>query len=94
MPDTLHKVAQLGAFNRAAKAVGMSTQDVEDLVTYLAENPDAGDEIQGTGGCRKLRFSIRGNTRGKSGGVRTITLFSGKELPVFLITVCLRRTRK
>ncbi|MBU4530160.1 MAG: type II toxin-antitoxin system RelE/ParE family toxin [Hoeflea sp.] len=87
MPNTLHTVTELGAFNRAAKAAGMSALDVEDLVTYLAENPDAGDEIQGTGGCRKLRFSIRGNTKGKSGGVRTITLFSGPDLPVFLITV-------
>lgn len=85
--DTLHTVAELGTFNRAAKAAGMSAQDIEDLVTYLAENPDAGDEIQGTGGCRKVRFSIRGNNRGKSGGVRTITLFSGRGLPVFLITV-------
>ncbi|MFJ6323320.1 MULTISPECIES: type II toxin-antitoxin system RelE/ParE family toxin [unclassified Rhizobium] len=30
---------------------------------------------------------MRGNNKGKSGGVRTITLFSGEDLPVFLITV-------
>ncbi|EKF44082.1 hypothetical protein NA8A_00030 [Nitratireductor indicus C115] len=65
----------------------MSDEDIQDLIAYLANNPDAGDEIPGTGGCRKVRFRIRGNNKGKSGGVRTITLFSGDDLPVFLLTV-------
>lgn len=65
----------------------MSCEDIEDFVDYIAANPDAGDEIQGTGGCRKVRFAIRGNNKGKSGGVRTITFFSGADLPVFLLTV-------
>lgn len=64
----------------------MSDQDIEDLVNHLSSNPDAGDEMEGTGGCRKLRWAIRGNNKGKSGGVRTITLFTGENLPVFLIT--------
>ena len=38
-----------------------------------------------TGGCRKLRVAGRG--KGKSGGYRTITFFSGEMMPVFLITV-------
>ncbi len=41
--------------------------------------------MQGTGGCRKLRFAKRG--KGKRGGYRTITSYSGNEMPVFLITV-------
>lgn len=65
----------------------MSDEDIDELMDFLASNPDAGDEIQGTGGCRKVRFAIRGNNKGKSGGVRTITLFSGERIPVFLITV-------
>lgn len=65
----------------------MSDEDVAELIDYLAANPDAGDEMEGTGGCRKLRFAIRGNNKGKSGGVRTITLYTGDGLPVFLIAV-------
>jgi hypothetical protein len=65
----------------------MSEDDVVELVDYLARNPDAGEELQGTGGCRKLRFAIRGNNKGKSGGVRVITFFSGAAIPVFLLTV-------
>ena len=63
----------------------MSEDEVADLVNFLAENPTAGDEIPGTGGCRKVRVAGRG--KGKSGGYRTITFFTGDTLPVFLITV-------
>lgn len=40
------------------------------LQTHLAENPKAGDVIQGTGGLRKVRWSTLG--QGKRGGVRVI----------------------
>jgi len=83
----MQTVCELHSFRKAAIASGMSEEDIVDLVNTLSENPNAGDEIQGTGGCRKLRFSIRGNNKGKSGGVRAITFFSGERLPVFLITV-------
>jgi hypothetical protein len=63
----------------------MSEDEIDHLVSYLAENPLAGVEMQGTGGCRKLRVAGRG--KGRSGGYRTITFYSGMEMPVFLITV-------
>ena len=55
------------------------TQDVRELLTdesyaelqeYLTAHPDAGAVIQGTGGLRKIRWSVQG--RGKSGGARVI----------------------
>lgn len=49
----------------------------------MAENPEAGDEIKGTGGCRKIRVAGRG--KGKSGGYRVITFFSGPHVPLFLL---------
>ena len=45
----------------------------------------AGDVVQGSGGCRKLRWAGRG--KGKSGGYRTITFYSGAMMPVYLLTV-------
>ena len=51
----------------------------------MPEHPDVGDVIRGTGGARKIRFAGRG--KGKSGGYRVITFYSGPELPVFLLTV-------
>jgi len=83
----MQTVAELNAFRKHADLAGMTDEDIEELVAYLGENPDAGEEIQGTGGCRKVRFAIRGNNKGKSGGVRTITFYSGDLMPVFLITV-------
>jgi hypothetical protein len=56
-----------------------------DLVAYIAANPEAGEAMAGTGGFRKLRFAGRG--KGKSGGYRTITFYSGVDIPVYLITV-------
>lgn len=83
----MQTVTELYAFRKAAVAAGMSDEDIEDLIDHLAANPDDGEVMEGTGGCRKLRFAIRGNNKGKSGGIRTITLFTGESLPVFLITV-------
>lgn len=56
-----------------------------DLISYLSLNPTAGDEIQGTGGCRKLRIGGRG--KGKSGEFRVVTFFTGPDLPVFLLAM-------
>ncbi|WP_457332275.1 transcriptional regulator [Rhizobacter sp. P5_C2] len=41
-----------------------------DFFRWLAANPQAGDLIPGSGGCRKVRWSRAG--MGKRGGVRVI----------------------
>jgi hypothetical protein len=55
------------------------TRQVQELLSdevytgfqwYLALNPRAGEVIQGTGGLRKVRWSVPG--AGKRGGVRVI----------------------
>ena len=40
------------------------------IQVYLLEQPDAGDIIPGSGGCRKLRWAAKGH--GKRGGARVI----------------------
>jgi hypothetical protein len=54
-------------------------------VSYLATNPDAGDIIPGSGGCRKVRIAKDG--KGKSGGYRVITYYKTEDQPVYLPTV-------
>jgi hypothetical protein len=73
------------SFEAASKQAAMTDDEVADIVTFLADNPQAGDELAGTGGCRKVRIAGRG--KGKSGGYRTITFYSGHSMPVYLITV-------
>lgn len=85
MQGALHTVAETRPFRRQAAEAGMSEAEITDLVSYLAMNPMAGDEIRGTGGCRKVRVAGRG--KGKSGGFRTITFYSGAQTPVFLLAV-------
>lgn len=80
----MHTICETRTFRRDALDAGMTEEEIDGLTEFLARNPDAGDEIQGTGGCRKLRVAGRG--KGKSGGYRTITFYSGEALPVFLIT--------
>ena len=50
---------------------------------YIAANPEAGVSL--CGGLRNVRFARRGG--GKSGGYRTIHVFGGAEMPIFLVTV-------
>jgi hypothetical protein len=40
------------------------------FMTFLANDPDAGSVVPGSGGCRKVRWNMDG--RGKSGSVRVV----------------------
>lgn len=79
----MQTIVETPSFQKSAAQAGMSEKEIVQLVDYLAANPDVGDEIKGTGGCRKLRVAGRG--KGKSGGYRVITFFSGPAIPVFLL---------
>ena len=81
----MHCVIETDSFVRSAKTTGMSDDERHKIVTFVSENPEAGDAIPGTGGARKLRFPFR--SKGKSGGVRVITFYAGDDIPVFLLEV-------
>lgn len=78
----LQTVVELPEFLRRAKAI-MSDEERIALVDYIAANPQ--DGISLGGGLRKVRFAREGS--GKSGGYRTIYVFGGAQVPIFLITV-------
>lgn len=81
----MHTVVETPSFLAAAADAGMTEAERTAVVDQVAAAPDDGDKIKETGGCRKLRVSGRG--KGKSGGYRVITFYSGETMPVFLITV-------
>ncbi len=63
----------------------LSESEKEDLISYLSDNPNAGDLIQGTGGVRKLRWARRG--MGKSGGTRVIYYHLSEMMPLYILTI-------
>jgi hypothetical protein len=63
----MYTVCRTHVFQRAAKEAGMSEDEVDDLEAMLAANPLSGDEIAGTGGCRKVRVAKPGG--GKAAGI-------------------------
>ncbi len=84
MSGALHTVVETPEFLRRVQGL-LTAADRSALINHLAANPDAGDVMPGTSGARKLRWAVRG--KGKSGGVRVITFFSGPPVPVFVLTV-------
>lgn len=55
---------------RAWAAKLWSDAEREAFIDWIAANPESGDVIPGSGGCRKVRWSRAG--MGKSGGARVI----------------------
>ncbi len=61
----------------------LSAEEHADLISYLAEHPNSGVLMQGTGGIRKLRWARQGG--GKSGGIRVIYYFHNESMPLYLL---------
>lgn len=78
----LQTVVELPEFQRRAKSI-MSDREREAAVVWIAANPEAGVSLGG--GLRKVRIPREGG--GKSGGFRTIYVFGGPLMPIFLVTV-------
>ena len=87
MPYTIavQTVIETKEFLAAVKRAGMGDEEREALISLVANEPTVGDLMQGTGGCRKLRFRRAGT--GKSGGYRTVTFYGGTDIPVIMLTV-------
>lgn len=81
----MRTVIETADYLKDARAAGLSEAERQAVIEHLARHPDAGTVIPGTGGARKLRFAGRG--KGKSGGYRVITFYSGRDIPVFLLNV-------
>lgn len=78
----MQTVVELPIFERQAKAI-MSDAERAAIVDYVSANPEAGVSLGS--GLRKVRVARPGG--GKSGGYRTLFVFGGADLPVFLVGV-------
>ena len=61
-----------------------NAEQYQDFVIYIANNPEAGVVIPGSGGVRKIRWSKRGS--GKRGGVRVI-YFNNSDYETWLLAI-------
>lgn len=77
-------VVETTAFARRAEKL-LSAEERDELITILAETPEVGDEIPGTGGVRKLRFGAQG--KGKSGGARVVYYFFDRDNPLYAVFI-------
>ena len=80
----LQTVAELPTFTSQAAAI-FSPAEKEDVISFLAANPLAGDEIPGTGGVRKVRVPAKG--KGKRSGARVIYYWYSEDAPLYALLV-------
>jgi hypothetical protein len=76
-------VAETPVFQRYAAELWSGTER-EQFINFIAANPEAGDLIRGSGGCRKVRWATAG--QGKSGGARVI-YFIAEDTTIWLLIV-------
>lgn len=63
----------------------LSDDEYGALQQALISNPEAGDLIPGSGGVRKLRWSVAG--RGKRGGIRVIYYLRSQQAQIWMLTL-------
>ena len=69
----------------------LSDDEYRKLQVVLANRPNAGDLIKGSGGLRKIRWTIEG--RGKRGGVRVIYYWAVKQERLLMLFIYLKSER-
>ena len=83
------KITELSSFEKRIEELKskrkVASDDFEAFKKRLAENPDIGDLIPGSGGVRKTR--LKGVSRGKSAGFRVIYLDDEFKNELFLIVI-------
>ena len=79
----MRTVAETPVFVRYAAEV-WSEAERQEFINFIAANPEAGDIIRESGGCRKVRWSRSGT--GKRGGARAI-YFLAPDGTVWLLIV-------
>ncbi|WP_192483191.1 MULTISPECIES: type II toxin-antitoxin system RelE/ParE family toxin [Cysteiniphilum] len=84
-------IIETKTFSKTSKSIA-DEDTIEDMLEYIAKTPLAGDIIEGTGGCRKIRWQ-RNKSMGKSGGMRTIYYFYNHSMPIYMLLAYAKNQR-
>ncbi|MDR2503124.1 MAG: type II toxin-antitoxin system RelE/ParE family toxin [Deltaproteobacteria bacterium] len=79
----LYEFVELAPFAEVRDTM-FTAQEFSDLQIFLCGQPESGNVIPGTSGCRKLRWQSKG--RGKQGGARIIYFLRLASGQIILIT--------
>jgi hypothetical protein len=74
------------AFTRYVSSY-LTDDEYREMQGRLANAPEAGDMIPGTGGFRKLRWADPKRGKGQRGGLRVIYYYFREERQIWLITL-------
>jgi hypothetical protein len=85
MATVLHTVVETPRFLHDADLAGIDADACRVIVDAIAADPSQGDEVQGSGGVRKVRVAGRG--RGNSGGYRVMVAYLADDVPAYLLAV-------
>lgn len=80
----MRTVIETPTFQKQADAI-WSEDERLDFVTWIAQNPLAGDVIPGADGARKVRWAAQ--SKGKRGGVRVIYFNLSSDGVVCLVAI-------
>jgi hypothetical protein len=86
----MHTFVELNSFARAREEL-LDDEEYARLQLYLLAQPEAGDVIPGSDGCRKLRWALRG--RGKRGGARVIYFLRVRWDEIVMVTMYAKNVR-
>jgi len=86
----MYTVVETREFQKQAAKVWSDDERME-FVSWIAENPLAGDVIPGADGARKVRWAIAG--KGKRGGVRVVYFHLSADGLLILVMVYAKSDR-
>lgn len=86
----MYTIVETPTFAADARVI-WSEEERGAFCAWLAAHPDAGDVIPGSGGCRKVRWSISG--QGKRGGARVIYFNQRQDGEIWLLVIYTKQER-
>jgi len=79
----MRTIAETNEFRKRVKSLSISDEDVSDIISTLAKNPELGEALGA--GLYKIRIARKGD--GKRGGYRILYFYKPIEMPIFLLTI-------